>query len=385
MNLTNETIESTYGNVLTIGTTAGTPTQGTLQNGAGQDVTKLVVDEIEANKIIQPQATIAANGTSLATATLLTAGVSLVTSADSNNIAVKLPTSQLGLIINVVNTSTRDISVFPYAVTDSILGLPAGTASIVPADNQLYQFICVQNPTVGVWSVTTPSQNGTVKKSVSVNLLADGSLPSPSATTSTSSSPLLSASQTIFNPGASQTRILDSPATGVDWIDANEFNVYSEHRVTEVIFKSNILAGSLTLDSNQQPGVLMGLTNTEFAYISLGLRRVTQSQDTLQIFSTTDLTGAAFSSIYSYVFTEGSQLQLIAGLTHYMKPGSSTLYQQYTSASPNSDWRPINDSNGNRAIYYSPYIQYGSPTAPAADYPAGFEFSGEMIVKFEFR
>ena len=72
MNLTNETIESTYGNVLTIGTTAGTPTQGTLQNGAGQDVTKLVVDEIEANKIIQPQATIAANGTSLATCLLYT-------------------------------------------------------------------------------------------------------------------------------------------------------------------------------------------------------------------------------------------------------------------------------------------------------------------------
>ena len=44
MNLTNETIESTYGNLLTIGDAAGTPTQGTLQNGNGQAVTNLTLD-----------------------------------------------------------------------------------------------------------------------------------------------------------------------------------------------------------------------------------------------------------------------------------------------------------------------------------------------------
>lgn len=385
MNLNNKTIQSTYGNLLTVGSTAGSPTQGTLQNGAGQDVIKLVVNEIEVTKLIQPQGSIAANGASLSSATLLNAGVNLVTSADSNNIAVKLPAPQLGLVISVVNTSSRDISVFPHNATDSVLGLPVGTASVVPADNQLYQFICVQNPTVGVWSVTTPSQNGIVRKSVSVNLLADGTLPNPSATTSTSSSPLLTASQTIFNPGASQTRILDSPANNVDWIDANEFNIYSEHRITEIVFKSNVLAGDLTTTTAQQPDVLMGLTNAQFGAISLGLRRVVQSQDTLQLSQITDLTGAGFSPIYSFVFADGTQLQLIAGLTHYMKTGSSSLYQQYTSNSPNGDWRPINDVNGNRSIYYSPYIQYGSAASPATNYPASFDFSGEMIVKFEFR
>ena len=44
MNLTNQTIETTYGNVLTIGTTAGTPTTGTLQNGAGTALGSLTIN-----------------------------------------------------------------------------------------------------------------------------------------------------------------------------------------------------------------------------------------------------------------------------------------------------------------------------------------------------
>ena len=60
MNLTNETIQSTYGNLLTIGSTAGNPTQGTVQNGNGQDVTSLTLDELQVNKLVQTQATIAA-------------------------------------------------------------------------------------------------------------------------------------------------------------------------------------------------------------------------------------------------------------------------------------------------------------------------------------
>ena len=39
MDLTNQQIKDTYGNVLTIGTTAGSPTTGTLQNGEGLNIT----------------------------------------------------------------------------------------------------------------------------------------------------------------------------------------------------------------------------------------------------------------------------------------------------------------------------------------------------------
>lgn len=39
MDLTNQQIKDTYGNLLTIGTTAGSPTTGTLQNGEGLNIT----------------------------------------------------------------------------------------------------------------------------------------------------------------------------------------------------------------------------------------------------------------------------------------------------------------------------------------------------------
>ena len=47
MNLTNTQIEDTYGNLLTIGATAGSPQEGTLQNGAGEDITSLTVQSIK--------------------------------------------------------------------------------------------------------------------------------------------------------------------------------------------------------------------------------------------------------------------------------------------------------------------------------------------------
>ena len=44
MDLKGEQIKDSYGNLLTIGDTAGTPTTGTVQNGDGSDVTALTVE-----------------------------------------------------------------------------------------------------------------------------------------------------------------------------------------------------------------------------------------------------------------------------------------------------------------------------------------------------
>jgi hypothetical protein len=44
MNLSGTQIKDTYGNLITIGTVAGTPTTGTLQNGAGSDITSLTLN-----------------------------------------------------------------------------------------------------------------------------------------------------------------------------------------------------------------------------------------------------------------------------------------------------------------------------------------------------
>jgi uncharacterized protein YaiE (UPF0345 family) len=48
MNLATTQLKDTYGNLLTIGTTAGSPTTGTLQNGNGQDITSL---ELNSNSL----------------------------------------------------------------------------------------------------------------------------------------------------------------------------------------------------------------------------------------------------------------------------------------------------------------------------------------------
>jgi hypothetical protein len=44
MNLAGTQIKDTYGNLITIGTVAGTPTTGTLQNGAGSDLTSITLN-----------------------------------------------------------------------------------------------------------------------------------------------------------------------------------------------------------------------------------------------------------------------------------------------------------------------------------------------------
>lgn len=376
MNLTNETIQSTYGNLLTIGSTAGNPTQGTVQNGNGQDVTSLTLDELQVNKFVQTQATIAATGTSLAGAPLLTAGINLVTSADSNNIAVRLPQPELGLVINVVNTSERSITVFPYSATDSILGLSDGEGYVVPEDGQLYRIVCIQNPSVGVWSVSTPTSSNSVTKTVSVSLTADGTV--NDGGTYSYSAPLLNSNKTTYYPSTGAYDVLNAPLAANDWFDAPEFNTYNKVRLKNITVKTNVPAGDLTGAVSQRSSTLMGLTPTQlfqlFGYIriiSLGSNGATYSVNEYNQLRPLDS--------YSALVDAGQSTQYAS---HYMKNG--TLYQQLSGSASNNVWQDINDANGNRRIYYSPYIGYGQTGNPYTGYPQGFSFEAEVVVEFEF-
>ena len=377
MNLTNETIQQTYGNLLTIGTTAGSPTQGTLQNGNGQAVTNLTLDELQVNKLVQTQATIAASGTSLASATLLTAGVNLVTSADSNNIAVKLPQPELGLVINVVNTSSRAITVYPYSATDSILGLNDGEGYSIPEDGQLYRIVCVQNPNVGVWSVSTPTVNNSVTKTVSINLTADGTHIGTNSE-SWSSQELLEASTTTYYPASGNVTILDAPSANANSFDSPEFSTYNKVRIKNLIVRSNVPAGDLTSSGSQITSTLMGISSTEL-YNMFGYIRIASYVGGSQ-FTTNEYNGYRFLNTYSANVNNGFST---GNITHYMG-SDGNLYQKIEVPTPNASWRDTKDSNGNRSIYYGPYIGYGSSSTPYTGYPAGFSFEAELIVEFEF-
>jgi hypothetical protein len=377
MNLTNETIQQTYGNLLTIGDTAGTPTQGTLQNGGGQSVTSLTLDELQVNKLVQTQATIAASGTSLASATLLTAGVNLVTSADSNNISVKLPQPELGLVINVVNTSSRAITVYPYSATDSILGLNDGEGYSIPEDGQLYRIVCVQNPNVGVWSVSTPTVNNSVTKTVSINLTADGTHIGTNSE-SWSSQELLEASTTTYYPASGNVTILDAPSVNANSFDSPEFNNYNKVRIKNLVVKSNVPAGNLTSSASQITSTLMGISSTEL-YNMFGYIRIASYVGGSQ-FTTNEYNAYRFLETYSASVNNGFST---GNITHYMG-SDGNLYQQISVPTPNATWRDTKDSNGNRSIYYGPYIGYGSSGTPYTGYPLGFSFEAELVVEFEF-
>lgn len=407
MNLSNKSIQSTVGNLLTIGSAAGTPTTGTLQNGVGQDVTSLTLDELQVNRLVQTQATIAANGTTLSGATLLSAGVNLVTSADSNNIAVKLPDSQLGLIVNVINTSSRNIEVFPFNATHSLVGLAAGASFVVPPDNQLYQFVCVQNPVIGVWNIIVPYNNQTATLSYNVNMTIDSNSPSVFSgirSTTGNYGDLNPSVYQVYSGGAVVSReyILNSIPSGTVILDWNPLAGYTEYRFKRMTIKTNIPAGDLTTDLSQTATTLMGLTSNEFGTMRL-VHRASYWDDTIspnsQQYSINHLE-AVMPNTYSYDYNQGSSS---TPFTHYIAQPTDLAYDpnhannrflKYEVSVPvnpnpplgattfNSslyDWSRMFDANGNPIVYHQFNMVMGSSL------PTSIEFTGEWEIEVEVR
>lgn len=415
MNLTNETIESTYGNLLTIGDAAGTPTQGTLQNGNGQDVTSLTLDELQVNKLVQTQATIAASGTSLAGATLLTAGVNLVTSADSNNIAVKLPQSQLGLVINVVNTSGRNIIVFPYAVTDSILGLNAGEGYVVPNDGQLYRITCVQNPNVGVWSVLSPATGSAPKTLLyTQDVTIDSSSPTSGGVRSTTGdfgSPVASV-QSVYSGGTviSRELVLGTNNPGALFLDWGKLTGYTEYRIKRFTVKTNVPAGDLTSSPSQLSNTLMGLTSSQFGTMKIVVRS-SYWDDTVfpnsQMYSIGTMERSC-PTTYSNNYATNNAPASYNDFKHYIAQpsdlaysasgGNNNRYLKLEISAPTSPssvpagfntsiyaWSRMFDDNGNPIVYHQLNLVYGSQYLNQNTFPSGFEFKGTFELEIEVR
>lgn len=369
MDLTNQRIEDTYGNVLTIGATAGTPTSGILENGAGQRIQELTLRSLKYDQL-----EVSPSGTDITTTAVVQYGISIINTATASDKAIRLPEPSLGGIVGIVNNSSVDIYVFPYDSDDSIVGLSAGEPYIIPSDGQLYNITCVQNPSVGVWSVATPTSNNTVRRSVSVSLTADGTV--NDGGTYAYSAPLLDASKTTYYPSTGPYDVLNAPLPTNDWFDAAEFNTYNKVRITKVVVKTNVPAGDLTGSPSQISSTLMGITATQlynlFGYIRVAslVGQTTYSTNELNLLRPLDTYSASVNSGFS-----------TGDVSHYMKNGA--LYQQLEGV-PVLGWQDINDDNGNRRIYYSPYIGYGQTGTPYTGYPSGFSFEAEVIVDFEF-
>jgi hypothetical protein len=352
--------------------------KSTLLNSLSEHYT---IEDIAASAAVPDspsQVSVSASGTTISTTSLLTYNVNLVT-GDASNYAVRLPEPLLGGVVGVVNNSSVDIYVFPYDSDDSIKGLSAGEAYVVPADGQLYNITCVQNPSVGVWSVSTPTVNNSVTKTVSINLTADGTNVGINSE-SWSSVELLEASTTTYYPASGNVTILNAPSVNANSFDSPEFNNYNKVRIKNLIVKSNVPAGDLTSNASQITSTLMGISSTEL-YNMFGYIRIASYVGGSQ-FTTNEYNLYRFLDTYSASVNNGFST---GNVTHYMGSDGS-LYQQISVATPNAAWRDTKDSNGNRSIYYGPYIGYGSAAnnTPYTGYPVGFSFEAELVVEFEF-
>ncbi len=339
----------------------------------------VTVQELVSAAQSPTQVDVVAEGTDITSTALLQYNVNNVT-ATLPNYAVRLPEPKLGGVVGVVNNSADKIYVFPYDADDQILGGDPGEAYIVPADGQLYNITCVQNPSVGVWSVATSTSNNTVKKTVSVTLTADGTYTTGDYSYSNE---LIASSLTTYTLASGSYYMLNHPdsltANPVDLFDTTEFNNYNKVRINQFILKSNVPAGNLTTDSAQVSSTLFGLTTTQFGSLLSGIKTSSfQAPSTAVLADTLDDNN--FVNNYSINVNQGIATGQVS---HYMGTDGD-LYQMITKTFSGGAWTDINDANGNRRIFYNPYVGYGSASAPESGYPVSFSFECEMIVEFEF-
>jgi|APSaa5957512493_1039668.scaffolds.fasta_scaffold51618_2 hypothetical protein len=200
MNLTNTQVQNTYGNVLTIGTIAGSPVTGIFQNGGGSDITALT----------------------------MRGALSLA----HDNTYSHWQDSNLGLQthvgyeiyfdgpspVNIYNATTRTMFFHGTDTSDIKLGLGTSLDMIVCAANKNVG-INTANPTAqlhvaGNFAAVDVSASGNVVAvdvSASGNLAATGTAQIDSTATPTITLATLAAGHKVLTNTASADRVLGTP------------------------------------------------------------------------------------------------------------------------------------------------------------------------------
>jgi hypothetical protein len=128
MDLRSTQFKDTYGNLLTIGTVAGSPTTGTLENGDGEDITNLTVagDITIADKIIHSGDTnTAIRFPSADTVTIETAGTERMRINSSGNVGIGTDTPDNKF--HVVSGAAGEVAQFTGAVENRGLSIRSET------------------------------------------------------------------------------------------------------------------------------------------------------------------------------------------------------------------------------------------------------------------
>ena len=112
----------------------------------------------EVATIYNVQTGLVANGTLISTESVLSYGVNVFSTSTSTNYATKLPTPTTGKSLKVVNNGANPISIYPSVAGGFIGTLPASSPITIPNNGQVYEFICVVNPTPGSWTVSNVTE-----------------------------------------------------------------------------------------------------------------------------------------------------------------------------------------------------------------------------------
>lgn len=321
------------------------------------------------------QQTLSADDTTIASATILTAGsVNIVDTADVSNTAVRLDSPLFGSVTHVVNTSDRTINVFPYDTGSAIFGQPSGSSVGVPNDGLMYTFTCIQNPGVGTWSFSTPTSQGGTSTQTRITLeetfvftTESGSATPPVQLSSGS----WGANSVYVTAGPNAQCAVLAPATSrVFWHP--DFNNYTQISVVAVEVLTNIPTGDVTNAAGNSPADELALLSTGLTHamplIGSGVTLAQAYKDTYA--------GAPACSTggLGYVFTsfdpDFNVNYLTGGLNsalapHISLPGdpgtTGQIYQKYVRTfSSTANRQDLFDSLGYPRIYWHAAAAVGS-------------------------
>ena len=136
------------------------------QNTAA-DVRTIISDLIDSSvPTVNSDTTV--EGTDDTTTAYMGFGINVVITATNTDYCARLANPPVkGGTVNIINTSSRTITIFPSQTGGSINGVVDGSF-IVPNDGKSYIFTCYENPLPGAWTVASPAWNQIVIPEMSV-------------------------------------------------------------------------------------------------------------------------------------------------------------------------------------------------------------------------
>ena len=338
------------------------------------------------------QVTLAADDTTISTTTVLTASsVNIIDTADAQNNAVKLADPVFGSVTHVVNTSGVDILVFPNDATGSIYGLAAGASVTVPSDGLMYTFTCIQNPNVGVWTITTPA---TGNNSTRVSVEYDQTLTSNAAGGNMIVAGAVGAqAKVISNSPSIQALSLQNPASSLI-LSTPIFSNYNHIKIHSFEVLTNIETGNLTANqptTAEAFGYVDASGNQGFYNIVAELGCVNKSFTSPNTFLVNmPMAEARFDEIFNFNYRANNYQPLADGSSAYVAgpndpaPAGTIAIKHYSE--PTYGWFRLFDDNGFDAIYFLLRFYLGSQfLSQATSIPDQSEVKWKVKVTFDLK